>query len=384
VTARLLLAVLTDFPDEGWPSMDLCGEMLLAHLPREGPLAVQGAGVCPPFRRLASRLPLAGRHGTGAAFNADRLLNRFVHFPRYARRLADQFDVFHVADHTYAQLIHTLPPGRAGVFCHDVDAFRCLLEPEINPRPRWFRWFSRRILSGIQHAAVVFHSTEAVRREILRLGLVPPERLVHAPYGIAAEFVPDPPRPQGQARWLEPLDGQPWLLHVGACIPRKRIDVLLDVVAAVREQVPGLRLLKVGDAFTAEQREQAARLRLNGAIVDAGRLSRAELADAYRRAAAVLVPSEAEGFGLPVIEALACGAPVVASDIPALREAGGPAAVYAPVGDVGAWSDAVALLLADPSAASPRAARLAWAARFTWSAHAETIAGAYRRLLAGA
>src|SRR5271166_2567786 len=99
------------------------------------------------------------------------------------------------------------------------------------------------------------------------------------------------------------------------------------------------------------------------------------------RATVVLMPSEAEGFGLPVIEALACGAAVVASDIPALREAGGPAAVYAPVGDIGAWSDLVAKLLTDPAAAPPRADRLAWAGRFTWTAHAEILARAYHRLL---
>ena len=110
-------------------------------------------------------------------------------------------------------------------------------------------------------------------------------------------------------------------------------------------------------------------------------LTRAELAEVYRRATVVLMPSEAEGFGLPVIEALACGAAVVASDIPALREAGGPAAVYAPVGDVGAWSDAVAKLLADPAAAPPRAIGWRGRARFTWTAHAEIIARAYHRLL---
>jgi glycosyltransferase involved in cell wall biosynthesis len=110
-------------------------------------------------------------------------------------------------------------------------------------------------------------------------------------------------------------------------------------------------------------------------------LSRAELAEVYRRAGAVLIPSGAEGFGLPAIEALACGAPVVASDLPAIREAGGPAAVYAPVGDVEAWADAVAKVLTDPAAAPPRAGRLAWAGRFSWAAHAETIARAYYRLL---
>jgi hypothetical protein len=70
------LAILTDFPEEGWPSMDLCGDMLLAHLPWDGPLAVEAARLCPLFRQLATRLPVAGRRH--AALNADRLLNRFI------------------------------------------------------------------------------------------------------------------------------------------------------------------------------------------------------------------------------------------------------------------------------------------------------------------
>jgi glycosyltransferase involved in cell wall biosynthesis len=359
--------------------MDLCGDMLLAHLPRDGPFAVEAIRLCPPFRRLATRLPVVGRRN--AAFNADRLLNRFVHFPRHARRRAGHFDLFHVADHTYGQLVHVLPAGRAGVYCHDLDAFRCLLDPARDPRPRWFRALARRILAGMQKAAVVFHSTAAVGRQIVRSELVPPDRLISAPYGVALEFDPGPQQHQVRLHWLAELDGRPWVLHVGSCIPRKRIDVLLDVVARVGETVPDLRLVKVGGVWTTDHRERIARLGLAGAITHIEELTRAELAEVYRRAAAVLVPSEAEGFGLPVIEALACGAAVVASDIPALREAGGPAAAYAPVGDVGAWADAVAQVLTDPDAASPRDGRLAWAARFSWAAHAATIARAYHRLL---
>ena len=199
--------------------------------------------------------------------------------------------------------------------------------------------------------------------------------------GVAPEFTPGTTQPAVELPWLAEVGGRPWVLHVGSCIARKRIDVLLDVVAAVRETVPDLRLVKVGGEWTADHRERIARLGLAGAITHVCGLTRVELAEVYRRAAVVLVPSEAEGFGLPVIEALACGAAVVASDIPALREAGGPAAVYAPVGDVGAWSDVVAKLLTDPAAAPPRADRLAWAGRFTWTAHAEIIARAYHRLL---
>ena len=199
--------------------------------------------------------------------------------------------------------------------------------------------------------------------------------------GVAPEFTPGTTQPAVELPWLAELDGRPWVLHVGTCNKRKRIDVLLDVVAAVRQTVPDLRLVKVGGEWTADHRERIARLGLAGAITHVCGLTRVELAEVYRRARVVLIPSGAEGFGLPVVEALACGAAVVASDIPALREAGGPAAAFVPVGDVGAWSDLVAKLLTDPAAAPPRADRLAWAGRFTWTAHAEIIARAYHRLL---
>jgi glycosyltransferase involved in cell wall biosynthesis len=363
-----LLALLCDYAEEGWPSMDLVAEMLLRGLAADPAPGLQPVRVCPPFRRRASRL-LGLRH---AAFNLDRVLNRFWYYPRHVKRLRAEFDLFHVCDHSYAQLLHGLPAERSGVYCHDLDAFRCLLEPRLEPRPRWFRALARRCLTGLQKAAVVFHSTLAVRRQIEAHSLVDPARLVHAPYGIADEFRPD-------AGAAAPVDG-PFLLHVGSCIPRKRIDVLLDVFAALRPRFPGLSLVKVGADWSPDQRSQIGRLGLGGEIVPFEGLTRDEIASLYRSASVVLLPSEAEGFGLPVVEALACGAVVVASDLPALREVGGPAAVYCAVGDVAAWAEVVGRLLTDPAAAPPRPTRLAWARRFSWAAHARTVAEAYRGL----
>jgi glycosyltransferase involved in cell wall biosynthesis len=360
----LRIAVLADFAEEGWPSMDLCAEMLLAHLPDK---SVSGSLLRPPFRRLATRLPLPRR----TALNADRLLNRFRHFSRFAQKHAGEFDLFHVVDHTYAQLVHALPPGRAGVYCHDLDAFRCLIEPKRDPRPRWFRTLARRILTGLQQATVVFHSTHVVRAEIERHGLVDPARLVHAPYGVCPEFTPDGPPAK---------EAGPFLLHIGTNSPRKRIDLLLRTLAGVRREFPAIRLVKVGERFRPEQQSLIAELDLESAVIRRENLSRDEIAELCRSAAAVLLPSEAEGFGLPLIEALACGAPVLASDLPVLREVGGDAVTYLPPGDVNAWVAGVSGALADPHHLPPRSTWLARAGQFSWAEHARIIRDAYPRL----
>jgi glycosyltransferase involved in cell wall biosynthesis len=367
------IAVLRDFRAEGWPSMDLCADQLLRWLP--------GAeDVCPKYRRVAGRLPRLGR--SRSAVNADRLFNRFAIYGERAAALRGRFDAYHVADHSYAHLVHHLPPHRTGVYCHDVDAFRCLVDPRSPRRPNWFRSMASRILAGMEKAAVVFHSTTTVRREIEAFGLVDPAKLIMAPLGVSTAFT-DRPDPAVRLDWLDALGDDPWFLHVGSCIPRKRIDLLLDALAAVRRELPGVKLVKVGGEWTALQRLQIARLRLDDAIVHRTGVSEADLAEVYRRAPLAAITSDAEGFGLPVIEALACGALVAASDIPALRESGGPAAVFVPVGDVDAWTATVVRLLADPHAAPSRETRLAWARRFTWPEHARIIEDAYSKLAGG-
>jgi glycosyltransferase involved in cell wall biosynthesis len=152
------------------------------------------------------------------------------------------------------------------------------------------------------------------------------------------------------------------------------------VVAAVRAQHPAIRLVQVGGSFTAPQREQIERLHLGEAITQLRGLERRTIAALYRQAQLVLQPSEAEGFGLPVLEALSCGSTVVASDLAMLREVGGPAVLYCPVGAVEAWTETVCRVLADPSTAPDRAARLAQAAKFSWAAQAQTILQGYRNL----
>ncbi|HSV13320.1 MAG TPA: glycosyltransferase family 1 protein [Tepidisphaeraceae bacterium] len=373
------LYILCDLLEERWPSMDLAAEQLLAHLDAVARSDVQR--LRPVFRHRATKLAKA----SGAARNLDRLVNRLHDYPRMLRKsYGSSRDLFHLVDHSYSQLLHALPPGRVGVFCHDLDTFRSVLEPATERRPVWFRAMTRHILRGFQKAAVVFYSTNAVRGEIERFGLVDPVRLVQARMGVCEEFTAVKPAAEPGVSLLgEWAMREAFVLHVGSCIPRKRIDVLLDVFAAARGRRRELRLVQAGGEWTAAQREQISRLGIESSVTQVRGLTREQLASLYRSAAVVLQPSEAEGFGLPVAEALACGTAVLASDIPVLREVGGDMAAYAPVGDVAAWSEALLSMLDEPAALERPNERTAWASRYSWATHARIIGETYLRLSRG-
>jgi glycosyltransferase involved in cell wall biosynthesis len=240
---------------------------------------------------------------------------------------------------------------------------------------------ARTTLLGLERAAIVFHGTQAVHAELLAHGVVDPSRLVWAPPGVSPEFRPESSPGDTSESVLAPLGGRPYLLHVGSSIPRKRLDVLFAVFATLRARHPELRLVQQGGALSPTQREQVERLGIGDALLQPPKLDRATLAGLYRGARAVLVPSEAEGFGLPVIEALACGAPVVASALPVLREVGDTACLYCPMGDVGAWVETLDALLVGRQLPPDRLARLERARRFTWQAHTHTVLEAYLRLI---
>jgi glycosyltransferase involved in cell wall biosynthesis len=169
---------------------------------------------------------------------------------------------------------------------------------------------------------------------------------------------------------------------VGSTIPRKRIDVLLKVFGGVLKNTPAIQLVRVGGPLTDAQRALAVQLGIDTYITEMPTLDREQLADLYRHAAIVLLPSDREGFGLPLVEAMACGTPVVASGIPALREIGGDAALYCAPGDEWAWIETVTKLLKekrqDPDAWRARSeACVRQAARFDWKSYAAQMTELY-------
>ncbi len=379
------VGVVCDFLEDRWYSMDLVAEMLLDHLSVEHSDSCQPTLIRPPMKLRFSGLPTKGG---GLGRKADQAVNRFLEYPRLLRTMRRQFDLFHIVDHSYAHLALDLPPERTLVTCHDIDAFRCLTEPQSEPRSGIFRAMSRRILAGLQRAARVACVSAFTRDEILRFNLVPPERLSVIPVAVGPVFSPQPdPGADAEVDQLlgasEP--GTEYILHSGSTVPRKRIDVLLRVFAAVRAQAPRARLLRSGGGFTADQSAMIDKLSIRDSITVLPFLERRQLASVYRRASVLLQTSEREGFGLPVLEAMASGTPVIASDIPVLRETGGTAACYCAVEDITDWRDTVLSILSrtagGPENMATRSAAFAQAARFTWSAYSAANVLLYRELL---
>ena len=381
------VAVVCDYPEEGWASMDLTGEMLLSSLAKGHGDEFAASRIRPSFQRRLTRLPVLGKRE--AARNGDRLLNRFWDYPRAIRRIArgGEIDLYHVVDHSYSQLLHDLPTGRSVVTCHDVDTFRCLDEPGVEPRPAWFRAMARRIESGLRRASAIVCNSEATREVVRARGLIAADR-VHVVYlGTHPECRAEAdPAHDAEASRLLGQDCGVEILHVGTNIARKRVDVLLEVFAILHRANPEARLIKVGGALPREMERLARSLRVDRAIVTLPFVSPGVLAAIYRRAALVLLPSESEGFGLPAAEALACGAPLLASEIRAFREVAGDAAVYRAVGEVAAWGEAALAMLQeraclDDAWRARRDAGIVRARQFSWDRHANRLAEIYREVL---
>ena len=377
------VAICDDFREERWPSMDRVARMLHVQLNTHLANAFRADLVGPPFLRAATRLPLAGRSGT--AFNADRFLNRFWRYPRHAEAIAPEYDLFHVVDHSYAHLVHALPPARTVVTCHDLDAFRSVLLPTEEKRSGAFRTMTGEILSGLQRAARVMCDTASVRDELTVRGLVAPERLIVAPLGVDRVFFTARDEAADRAAALAapvPADAVE-ILHVGTTAERKRIDVLLRVCGALAREIPEVRLTRVGEPLTDEQRRVLGESGIDGRFTAVNHVDESTLAALYRRAAIVLQPSSREGFGLPVIEALASGTPVVASDLSVLREVGGTSVEFCKVGDVEGWRQKVGALLRERSDSAlqwnaRRERGREYARRFTWERFAADVARVYR------
>ena len=294
--------------------------------------------------------------------------------PRAAARAP--VDVIHAPAYT-APLWSSAP---VVLTIHDVSYER---HPEWYPyrRDALRRMFYRR---SARTAARVLTDSEFSAGEIAAAYQIPRERITVAPLGVSDHFAPSD-RP---GETLPAGITSPFLLHVGDLHERRNLPLIVHAMfeAQRRPGMPPLSLVLagvdrgIGDRLRAYARE----LKSPDAVVCLGPVSDSQLLTLYRGAAALVYPSRYEGFGLPVLEAMACGTPVIASRAASIPEVLGDAGVLLDPDDEPGWADAIAALVNDEwQKGRMQKAGLTRAKEFTWARTASITLDAYRQVAAG-
>jgi glycosyltransferase involved in cell wall biosynthesis len=294
-----------------------------------------------------------------------------VGLPRAASRAG--IDVLHAP--AYTAPLWGAPPTVLTI--HDVSYAR---------RPEWYpyrrdlarRAFYRR---SARAARVILTDSEFSASEIVAAYAIPRDRIVVAPLGVEDRFSPAGP---GDRCELPQQIAAPFVLHVGDLHERRNLTTVVDAVIAARQHFGGASAVSlvlagvdrgVADALCAI----AANAGVPEVVVKLGAVGEDLLLSLYRCATALVYPSLYEGFGLPVLEAMACGTPVIASRAASIPEVAGDAGLLLDPLDVSAWTDAIVHIVNDDDRRSQmRAKGLARASEFRWARTARLTLEAYR------
>ena len=235
-----------------------------------------------------------------------------------------------------------------------------------------------------RRAMRVIAVSESTRRDVIALCGVPGERVITIPNGVDEAFHPADAAEVAEFRRNRRLPER-FILYLGTLEPRKNLETLIDAYAGLRadgKTVPKLVIAGGKGWFFETIFARVAELGLTDEVFFPGYLPGAELPWWYRSAELFAYPSRFEGFGLPVLEAMACGTPVITTTSSSLPEVAGDAALLVDPDDTTALTDALRRLLTDSQLREGlRAAGLRQAARFSWTRTATQTAQVYRDLL---
>jgi glycosyltransferase involved in cell wall biosynthesis len=267
--------------------------------------------------------------------------------------LAGPLDVFHFSDWMY-------PAQRGGIRATTIHDLCPLRHPDW-VHPQTYRMHSRKYAHAARTCDLIVVNSEFTAGEVVELLGFPRERICVAHPGVNPLF-----GPEGPSRDL----GGPYVLTVATLERRKNLETLLAAMKPVRERHPDIRLAVVGAPGW-----QGPSLESEG-VLPLGYVDDEELAALYRGAEVFVYPSRFEGFGIPIVEAMACGTPVVSSAHRSLDEASGGAALRADPENEEAIASAIELVLTDGDGLVSRGYK--HVRRFTPHACGAPILRAYR------
>lgn len=286
-------------------------------------------------------------------------------------------------------LVNVLPlasrlPGVVTV--HDLSFVRA---PELLPplKRAYQTYFARASVARAHRVIAVSRQTAADLSECFG---IPAARVSVVYNGVAPEFRPGPAEESTHFRARKGLPER-YLLYLGTLEPRKNLELLVGAFARWRRQAPAqdraVKLVLAGGKgwYYAEVFRRVQELGLSDVVAFPGFIPGVELPDWYRGAEGFVYPSLLEGFGLPLVEAMACGVPVVCSQAPSLLEVVGTAALSVAAHDEEALAHALELLTGQPALRAALAAQgLVRAQRFSWRRCAQETLAVYEQVLAEA
>jgi len=297
----------------------------------------------------------------------------------------DHAAIAHIASHYYAHILNFIPLKRSVVTCYDLIELMQMESRQVS-----YRWHRRKHIQaaviGMLKAKHIITISEYTKKRILEKFLYPEDRItVIYPALDRAVFFP---RPIDHAKMIQyGLDESArYVLYVGSEQRRKNLRTLIAAFSIARQKISDLKLLKVGSHQT-----EAGRKQLLSQIKELGLESDFQLIDyvndcdlpyIYSAASVFVFPSLLEGFGLPVLEAMACGVPVVTSDAASIPEVAGEAALLVDPLDADSLADSIIQVVLDDSAAREMSAKgIAQAQKFTLERAASKTLKVYRKLL---
>lgn len=304
-------------------------------------------------------------------------LRRFIQEQRFAAGArGQQFDVYHEPN------ILPLPfDGPSVVTIHDLSWIRY---PEMHPIER-VRAMNKYFEPGLRRATVLLTDSEFVKDEVVKTFSIDPQRVQTIPLGVENLFQP---RLAQQIRPTLDHNGLTYgkyLLAVGTLEPRKNLSLALRAYARlpkhVREHCP-LVLVGMKGWLTSSLEKQLAPMLRSGEVKQLGYLTREELAYVISGATSLVYPSVYEGFGLPPLEAMASGVPVIASNVSSIPEVVGDTGILINPLDVDATTDAMRLLIDDSDLRNNLASRALERSRnFTWARCIDRTIQSYYRAI---
>lgn len=319
----------------------------------------------PPFPQR--RLPLSSRQ--------QAILWHRLHLPLPLEWLAGAFDLFHAPD-------FVLPPLRRALGVITVHDLSFLRVPEC-AEARLVAYLTQAVPHAVRRASRILADSVNTQRDLTALLDVDPARIDVVYPGIGPRYQPVTDGEQRRAVAQRYQLNGPFILSLGTLEPRKNYPRLIRAFAQLRRQSGLAHTLVIGGGkgwlteslfALAEQEKVASFVRFLGYVDEADLPALYSLADLYA------FPSRYEGFGIPVVEAMACGTPVVCADNSSLPEAAGAAAILVNADDTDALAAALERGLTDQAwRAAARRLGQAQAARFSWRASAAQLVAAYAK-----